>query len=262
MRRSTSTRPSTGTESTDPAAATDVPAPERGVGTRYGVVLALLAGAVIAAIVGAPSHYAGLLAAALEGAAAVVVLGGGVTHRWVRTAIVLILVASLVSRLLTTGGPQQALLNLLSIALIATIPIVTAVRFRRNPVVNLQAVLGAVSIYLVLGIAFAQADAAYGDFTGGAFFAGGGSTRLSDYEYFSFITLTTVGYGDLVPSGGLPRSLAVVEALTGQLYLVTVVALLVSNFGASRSEPSKAPTEPNHLSSAAGAAKEGEREPS
>jgi cystathionine gamma-lyase len=44
---------------------------------------------------------------------------------------------------------------------------------------------------------------------------------LSDYHYFSYITLTTVGYGDLTPGSGLTRSLAVVEALTGQFYLVT-----------------------------------------
>jgi hypothetical protein len=49
--------------------------------------------------------------------------------------------------------------------------------------------------------------------------------------YFSFITLATVGYGDLVPALQLGRALAVLEGLTGQLYLVTVVALVVSRIG-------------------------------
>jgi hypothetical protein len=217
---------------------------------------------VFAAIVGAPSHYAGLLAAALEGAAVVVVLGGGVTHRWIRIAVLLIVIASVASRLLVQGGLQQALLDLLNVALVLTIPIVTAVRFRRDPVVNLQAVLGAVCIYLVIGIVFAQLDAAFGDFTGGAFFAGGGNTKTSDYTYFSFITLATVGYGDLVPGASGARALAVAEALSGQLYLVTVVALLVSNFGARRTEPPARERDSNHLSSPAGGPVEGDGGPS
>jgi len=64
-------------------------------------------------------------------------------------------------------------------------------------------------------------------------FAASHSTTAStaaDYVYFSFVTLATLGYGDLVPRTTLGRMLAVTEALVGQLYLVTVVALLVSNY--------------------------------
>jgi len=46
--------------------------------------------------------------------------------------------------------------------------------------------------------------------------------------YFSFVTLATLGYGDYTPAGSLGRTLAIVEALFGQLYLVTVIAVLVS----------------------------------
>ena len=52
--------------------------------------------------------------------------------------------------------------------------------------------------------------------------------------YFSFVTLTTVGYGDLSPLGGVPRAFAVAEMLAGQIYLVTVVSLIVTNLGARR----------------------------
>ena len=52
--------------------------------------------------------------------------------------------------------------------------------------------------------------------------------------YFSYITMTTVGYGDLTPVGNLPRMLAATEALIGQIYLVTAVALLVGNLGRER----------------------------
>jgi uncharacterized membrane protein len=68
----------------------------------------------------------------------------------------------------------------------------------------------------------------------GPFFANVDAPDGTDYLYFSFVTLTTVGYGDLVARGSLGRMLAVSEALLGQLYLVTVVALLVGNVGRPR----------------------------
>jgi len=57
--------------------------------------------------------------------------------------------------------------------------------------------------------------------------------------YYSFVTLTTVGYGDLTASTAIGRMLSVTEALVGQLYLVTVVAILVSNMGRSRNPASE-----------------------
>jgi hypothetical protein len=65
----------------------------------------------------------------------------------------------------------------------------------------------------------------------GPFFASTDRASDADYLYFSFSTLATLGYGDLVARTNLGRMLAVTEALFGQMYLVTVVALLVSNFG-------------------------------
>ena len=55
-----------------------------------------------------------------------------------------------------------------------------------------------------------------------------------DYVYFSYVTMSTVGYGDLTARGDFARMLAVTEALIGQLYLVTIVALLVGNLGRVR----------------------------
>ena len=66
------------------------------------------------------------------------------------------------------------------------------------------------------------------------FFAQQAHATVADYLYFSFVTQTTVGYGDLTAAGGFGRALAVLEALIGQLYLVTVIALLVSNLGSAR----------------------------
>jgi hypothetical protein len=66
------------------------------------------------------------------------------------------------------------------------------------------------------------------------FFAQHGPVDAVSYLYFSFLTLTTVGYGDLTAGNDLGRMLAVLEALLGQLYLVTIVAVLVANIGRER----------------------------
>ena len=60
---------------------------------------------------------------------------------------------------------------------------------------------------------------------------------MVDYLYFSFITMTTVGYGELVPGPDSIRMLAVTEALVGQIFLVTALALLVGNLGRHRRTP-------------------------
>jgi uncharacterized membrane protein len=65
----------------------------------------------------------------------------------------------------------------------------------------------------------------------GRFFASTSNPTTVDYVYFSYSTLATVGYGDLVAKTGLGRMLAVCEALLGQIYLVTVIAVIVGNLG-------------------------------
>ena len=64
-----------------------------------------------------------------------------------------------------------------------------------------------------------------------------GRIRPVTYLYFSFVTLTTVGYGDYSAGSDVGRMMAVVEALVGQLYLVTVVAIVIGNIGRPRQRP-------------------------
>ncbi len=87
--------------------------------------------------------------------------------------------------------------------------------------------LGALSAYLLLGMAFAFAYRCLGAFQRGPFFGPAGDGTLSQDLFFSFVTLTTTGYGNLVPAGNPGQSLAVLEALLGQLFLVTAVAKIV-----------------------------------
>jgi hypothetical protein len=90
------------------------------------------------------------------------------------------------------------------------------------------------ALYLLLGMLFALVYGAMDRLGGDPVFAGGQAATASNCLYFSFTTLTTVGYGDLVARTDLGHTLAVSEALIGQIYLVTVVSVLVSNLGRSR----------------------------
>jgi len=70
-----------------------------------------------------------------------------------------------------------------------------------------------------------------GDLQGQSFFVQVQTPQTGDFVYFSYITITTTGYGDLTAASNFGRMLAASEALIGQLYLVSVVALLVGNVG-------------------------------
>jgi hypothetical protein len=100
--------------------------------------------------------------------------------------------------------------------------------------VDAEVVFGALCAYLYIGSWYAFLYRATAIFSGKPFFAQPGSEDGLNYLYFSLITLTTVGYGDLSPTFGPGRMLAATEAIIGQLYLVSVVALIVSAYGRSR----------------------------
>jgi hypothetical protein len=95
--------------------------------------------------------------------------------------------------------------------------------------ITVARVQGAVSVYLLLGIGWASAYQVAEHFFPGSFVSTTGhAVSGTDWVYFSFVTLTTVGYGDLVPVHRVARSLAIGEALTGQLYIAVLLARLVS----------------------------------
>jgi len=96
--------------------------------------------------------------------------------------------------------------------------------------VTAETLLGAVCVYILLGLVFTYSDYAVQVIGGGSFFAQSGTHNAADFVYYSYITITTVGYGDLTPAVGLPRTMAVIEALTGQIFLVVLVARLVSMY--------------------------------
>jgi hypothetical protein len=96
--------------------------------------------------------------------------------------------------------------------------------------VTLQSIYGAISAYLVLGFMFAAAFAAIYHFSGDKFFVPGEEASTQTFQYFSYTTLTTLGYGDFTAHYSSGQAVAVLEALTGQIFLATLVARLVAAF--------------------------------
>jgi len=117
---------------------------------------------------------------------------------------------------------------LLPVALLvtATLPI-TLNRILHHRRVTSETILGALCVYVLIGLLYAFLYLAVADFRD-TFFAQPGAHEQSEYLYFSFVTLTTLGFGDLSPAPGLPQALTVSEALLGNIFLVTLVARLVT----------------------------------
>lgn len=106
-------------------------------------------------------------------------------------------------------------------------------RVLEQPEVSLQSIFGAVSAYMILGLMFAAIYAAMDRFGGSFFVQGASHDDLKTFQYFSFTTLTTLGYGDYTAAGSGGQAVAAIEALLGQVFLATLVARLVAAFRVS-----------------------------
>jgi hypothetical protein len=149
--------------------------------------------------------------------------------RLVANILFVLAAASAVANLFTlTDGELMAAVSLAGgiLYFVAPFSIVRYIAFRRE--VDRETMLGALSTYLLLGMAFAFTYRFLGEIQGGPFFGAQGEGIVADDLFFSFVTLTTTGYGNLVPAGNPGQSLAVLEALLGQLFLVTAVAKIVN----------------------------------
>jgi hypothetical protein len=122
---------------------------------------------------------------------------------------------------------------LLAVA-VATVAAVIARALLRERVVTLATVAAVLCLYLMIGLFFAYAYLAVLGLDDGAFVGTGVDPDRFSLIYFSFIALTTVGFGDITPVNDVARALAATEAVTGQLFLVTVVARVVSLIGRER----------------------------
>jgi hypothetical protein len=178
---------------------------------------------------------------ALLGATTVLALDvAHVGRRFVRGAVV-VTVALVIATAIeaAAGGIDRATLSLAEALLVAVAPpaILLGVirRLKATRAVTVEAVVGVLSVYMLLGMTFAFAYGAIDRIGHGDFFAQGGTATVSTLQYFSFTTLATVGYGDYTAASNLGHTLSVFEAVLGQVYLVTVVSLIIGNLGRRQS---------------------------
>jgi hypothetical protein len=231
---------------------------ERMPGYRFGGVLVLLALTFIVMAAGPPDAWTRVITVLLQGLTLMAaLLASRVSRRLFRIASIvagLSLLAALGSVVASSSTQPTSVFFLLNILLVATVPVVIARSLWRRQVIDVHTVLGAVCIYVLLGMMFAFVYAAIDGIGDDAFFVQITHATTPDFLYFSFITQTTVGYGDLTAARDLGRALSVVEALTGQLYLVTIIAVLVSRLS-GRTPPAQpvegAPTDGNETSATA-----------
>jgi hypothetical protein len=124
------------------------------------------------------------------------------------------------------------------VALVALAAIVRTV-FRTGPA-NAERIFGALGAYLLFGVVCGVAYLLLEQGSPGSLSASAGQSagafQLPDAMYFSFVTLATLGYGDIVPRTPPAQSMAIAEAILGQLYLVVLVSRLVSLYARSGSE--------------------------
>ena len=202
---------------------------------RYGVVF-LLTVALVVFVIAAPSaNWSRAAALAIEGVALVVAIATGRARKEVRyrramgVGVAIFLVVAGVG----SGILSRQLSSVVTALVTAAVPVVIVrglLRLLRERGVTVQAVAGALAIYLSVGLVFAAIIGFIAQVDSTPYFAQHTSGTEGDRVYFSFTVLTTTGFGDFTAATSVGHALAVIEMLTGQFYLVTVIGLLIGNF--------------------------------
>jgi ion channel len=206
---------------------------------RHGLLLLLIIATLISSGLVRSSTLGRLFTTTLLGATIILAARtAGLHRRLVELAAVLVIAALLaiaLSNVLATPDVAVRADAGLSALLVLVTPLVISRRLVRRAAVDLESILGALCVYLLLGMFFAFFYTLLYQAGMRPFFAQRPDAFPVDFLYFSFVTITTVGYGDLTPVNDFPRMIAVTEALIGQFYLVTVIAILVSRATLHRS---------------------------
>ena len=201
---------------------------------RYGTALILILATIVVEFSVADAGW-GQVAAILLGATTLLfVLTTSEAKPWIVGAVRiagLAAVAVATIAVLTGQSEETAwLVPLLGAGLAFVAPVAIVHRLLRHGTVSVPTILGAICLYLLVGLFFAYVYAIIGAIDP-PFFVQDPERHISVYVYFSFITLTTVGFGDYTPAASLGQMLAASESLTDNVYLVTVISLLVANLG-------------------------------
>ncbi len=149
---------------------------------------------------------------------------------WVFGATAVVLVAT--GWAAYAGSPRLAseVAGACTLVMISAVIVMIASHIVGLGAIDTRSVLGVLCIYLLLALFFAAVHQVLGAWSDPYLHGTASPASASDLLYFSVITMTTVGFGDITPASQVARAVTVTEALAGQLYLVSVVAATVANW--------------------------------
>ena len=209
---------------------------------RFGVLLFFVAMTIVVnSVVDVGASYGqSFLAHSMSAAALVAALratGVGPRRRRVVEVVVLALVTvlgiiALVEGFTSLDLPEAARADPLWLVLVVAVPVLVIRRIARHTVVGMRTVAGAVAAYLEIAVAYAALFQAVDVWSSNWLF--GQPETSSAYMYVSLTTISTLGIGDIVPATQTARLLVSAEAVLGQIFLVTVVAIVVARFAGER----------------------------
>jgi hypothetical protein len=204
----------------------------------YGLVLALIILDYLLVSTLITYGWGSVVAIFCLGATLLVTLRISTSRRlWQQLAVIYLIVStgsSLVSALAPGAGTVSQYVTILAGVLLAITPVVIVRHVASQQIINTETVLGAVCVYLLIGFSFAFIYSGIALLSPNPFFLSQSPATIDNTLFFSYTTLTTVGYGNLVPAASFGQTFAMLEALLGQIYLVLIVARLVSLWGQQR----------------------------
>jgi hypothetical protein len=209
----------------------------RRVGGRYGLLLLVLIATYLLSAFTTGQWVNGVQILAFVGTLLLAMRNALVPRQIARATVVVVLAGSAVMAGLVLSQPSGAALGAAQIwtgLILLTTVIVIVRRILASTSVTLQSIYAALAAYMIIGLMFASFYGAMDHLSSGAFFANGSPDNTKTFQYFSFTTLTTLGYGDFTAASNAGRAVAVIEAMVGQIFLATLVARLVSAFRPSR----------------------------
>jgi hypothetical protein len=196
---------------------------------RYGLLLLLILVALV--LTAANTTWLKVVAVLVQGGVVLFAfLAARVGRRAWRVAIVLVPLAVIlgIAGRLDDSRPAEAVSAVMNLVFPVAAIVALGRRIVVEPFVSSRTIIGLLCVYLLIGMTFAAAYITIAVVSGEPFFVQTEYAEPVDFTYFSLVTLATVGYGDFTAANPMPRMLAAIEGLTGQLYLVTVVAVAVS----------------------------------
>jgi Ion channel len=214
--------------------------PSRG-GGRYGLLLLVLIGTYLFSAFGGKQLASELQVLLFAVVLLLALRTSPLPGRWPLIIGAVTVIGSLVTFATSLTGARvgTAAEDLWKTLLLLMTVIMVVRRVLAKPTVTIQSIYGALSAYLIVGLMFAAGYAAIEHLGESEFFANGQRANTQTFQYFSFTTLTTLGYGDFTAAENGGRAVAVLEAMTGQVFLATLVARLVTAYrGPARPQPS------------------------